>query len=199
VSEPRDALSALVEQLRVERSVISPHVRGSDEEPTLGLLVAAGRRAAAAPGEYALVVESVREGYLLHYGQPRIVTPPDQDLALLTGDYLYALGLERLAALGDLEAVRELADLISLEAQLHGDGSAAAAEPLWASSVVAVACGETDAHRRAKEAVRLGQADAAMLLAEAAHRGAREGGVESALRHAGERINLVAPDPRDSG
>ena len=199
MSEPRAALPALVDQLRAERSVISPHVRESDEEPTLGLLVAAGPRAAAAPGEYALVVESVREGYLLHYGQPRIVAPPDQDLALLAGDYLYALGLERLAALGDLEAVRELADLISLEAQLHGDGTVAAAEPLWAASVIAVACGEADAHRQAKEAVRLGQADAARLLVEAAHGGAREGGVESALRHAEERINLIAPDSRDSG
>ena len=43
----------------------------------------------------------------------------DADLALLAGDYLYALGLERLAALGDLEAVRELSDLISLSAQLN--------------------------------------------------------------------------------
>ena len=33
----------------------------------LGGLAAAGERTAAAPGEYALVVEAVREGYLLHY------------------------------------------------------------------------------------------------------------------------------------
>ena len=46
----------------------------------------------------------------------------DADLRLLAGDYLYALGLERLAALGDLEAVRELSDLISLSAQVH-DGT----------------------------------------------------------------------------
>jgi hypothetical protein len=36
------------------------------------------------------------------------------DLALLAGDRLYALGLERLVALGDLAAVRELADVITL-------------------------------------------------------------------------------------
>jgi hypothetical protein len=29
----------------------------------------------------------------------------DRDLALLAGDYLYALGIERLAALGDTEAI----------------------------------------------------------------------------------------------
>ena len=48
-----------------------------------------------------------------------VVDTPDADLALLLGDQLYALGLSRLAALGDLEAVAELADVISLAAQAH--------------------------------------------------------------------------------
>ena len=43
------------------------------------------------------MVEAVREGYLLHYGDGRVVRGADPDLALLAGDYLYALGLERLA------------------------------------------------------------------------------------------------------
>ena len=103
--------------------MISPQVTDPGEaEPALGLLAAAGPRAAQAPGEYSLLVESVREGYLLHYGEPRVVVGADADLALLAGDYLYALGLERLAALGDLEAIRELSDLISLSAQLHDAG-----------------------------------------------------------------------------
>ena len=51
------------------------------------------------------MVEAVREGYLLHYGEPRLLAGHDADLALLAGDYLYALGIERLAALGDPEAV----------------------------------------------------------------------------------------------
>ena len=42
------------------------------------------------------MVEAVREGYLLHYGEPRLLVGADADLALLAGDYLYALGLERL-------------------------------------------------------------------------------------------------------
>jgi len=41
---------------------------------------------------------------------------------LLAGDHLYALGLARLAALGDLDAVAELADVISLSAQAHASG-----------------------------------------------------------------------------
>src|SRR5215217_526554 len=94
-------LSALATFLREERTPISPHVVDTDERPVFGLLTALGPRAAAAPGEYALVVETVREGYLLHYGEPRLLRGHDADLALLAGDYLYALGIERLARLGD--------------------------------------------------------------------------------------------------
>ena len=38
------------------------------------------------------MVEAVREGYLLHYGEPRVLAGHDSDLAVLAGDYLYALG-----------------------------------------------------------------------------------------------------------
>jgi len=60
----------------------------------------------------------ILEGSLLHYGAPRVVRVEDPDLAMLMGEQLYALGLSRLAELGDLEAVGELADLISLLARL---------------------------------------------------------------------------------
>ena len=46
----------------------------------------------------------------------------DDDLRLLAGDALYALGLARLAQTGDLAAVAELSDLISLSAQAHAEG-----------------------------------------------------------------------------
>ena len=62
------------------------------------------------------VLESVYEGYLMHYGEPRAFAGMDEDLRLLAGDALYALGLSRLAEAGDLEAVAELSDLISLTA-----------------------------------------------------------------------------------
>ena len=71
------------------------------------------------------MVEAVREGYLLHYGEPRLLAGHDSDLALLAGDYLYALGLDRLAALGDTAAVAILTELISRCAQLHADGDPA--------------------------------------------------------------------------
>ena len=91
----------------------------SESAEALGALVAAGPRAAAAPAEYARLVAEIRQGYLLHYRPAQPASPADLDLALLTGDHLYALGLERLGKLGDLESVVELADLISLCAQIH--------------------------------------------------------------------------------
>lgn len=132
-------LRVLAAQLREEDTPISPHVIDPAAEPEFGPVVAAGPRAAAAPAEYALVIESVREGYLLHYGEPRLLAGHDADLALLAGDYLYALGIERLAALGDTEAVRELADLISRCAQLHAEDRADEVPALWQSSVRAIA------------------------------------------------------------
>lgn len=84
------------------------------------------------------VLEAVHEGYLMHYGEPRIFAGMDPDLRLLAGDALYALGLSRLAELGDLEAVAELADLISLCARAHAEGEPERAERLWEASVQAL-------------------------------------------------------------
>jgi hypothetical protein len=193
---PEDALRALAEQLRGEGSVISPHVRDADQDPTLGLLVAAGPRAASAPAGYALLVESIREGYLLHYGEPRLVAGADADLALLAGDYLYALGLERLAALGDLEAIRELADLISLSAQLHeagGEdvpGGERAADILWLASMTVVASGSTPEHEQGKSDLRQGARGAQSALWQAALRTAQQSGFEDRLGRAAEAIGF---------
>lgn len=85
--------------------------------------------------ERAFVIEAVREGYLLHYGEPRTLEGMDEDLRLLAGDALYALGLERLAELGDLEAVAELADLISLCAWAHAESRTDVLPTLWGASV----------------------------------------------------------------
>ena len=77
------------------------------------------------------VLEAVYEGYLLHYGESRLFAGMDDDLRLLAGDALYALGLARLAEAGDLPAVAELADLISRSAQAHAEGRGDSAESLW--------------------------------------------------------------------
>ena len=82
---------------------------------------------------YALGLETIYEGYLVHYGRPRLFAPPDDDTALLLGDYLYAHGVARISALRDVAAVADLSELISLCSQLRaeekdGDGS------LWAAT-----------------------------------------------------------------
>ena len=138
---PEEALHALAAQLREESTPISPHVVEPAAAPTLGLLAAQG--AATAPAEYAFVIEAVREGYLLHYGESRLLSGHDPDLSLLAGDYLYALGIECLSALGDTEAVRVLADLISGCAQLHAEGREGEAPELWRRSVAAIGGWET--------------------------------------------------------
>ncbi len=125
--DPSHALQVLADHLRAEDTPISPYVVDPAEPPTLGELAASGPDAA----EYALVVEAVREGYLLHYEQPRLLAGHDPDLALLAGDYLYALGLDRLATLGDTRAVAILSDLISECARLQAEGTVASIPALW--------------------------------------------------------------------
>jgi hypothetical protein len=85
-------------------------------------------------GERLFVLEAVYEGYLLHYGRPRLFAGMDEDLRLLAGDALYALGLARLAERDDLAAVAELSDLISRSAQAQAEGRGDEAEALWDAS-----------------------------------------------------------------
>ena len=97
------------------------------------------------PGRFELddpdrlfVLEAVYEGYLMHYGTPRAFAGMDDDLRLLAGDALYALGLSRLAERGDVPAVAELSDLISLAAQAQAEGRPELAEELWEASATAL-------------------------------------------------------------
>jgi hypothetical protein len=129
-------------------------------EATLGAIAAGGPRARAAPEAYELLIEAIYEGYLLHYGVSRLLSAGDADLSLLAGDRLYALGLERLVALGDLDAVRELADVIALCALLIGRGDDASCEPLWRAGAHAVGWGAGERYRHAKALARAGDAGA---------------------------------------
>jgi hypothetical protein len=89
-------------------------------------------------GPYALTLAAVREGYLLHYGEGRLVDGADEDLALLGGDRLYALALAQLVALGDLPAVTALADLISACARAHAEDEPVQAAAAWAEATAAI-------------------------------------------------------------
>jgi hypothetical protein len=197
------SLASLAALLRDGENVISPHVVDSGEEPALGALAAAGPRAAEAPEEYLLLVEAIREGYLLHYESPRVIQGADSDLRLLAGDYLYALGLERLAARGDLEAVGELADLISLVAQIHAESGPDvpddSSRALWLAATVAVAAGAPPEHREAKEMLRRGEPGAAESLAEVAAETASQTGLGDALARAAESIGFDCEGLPDRG
>jgi hypothetical protein len=123
-------------------------------------IAASGPRTLARREEYELLVEAIYEGYLLHYGAPRIVHVPEDDLKLLAGDRLYAIGLARLVALGDTPAVAELADTITLSALAQGAGSAELAQAVWTAGARAVGWGPSPDHIRAKELVLAGAPEA---------------------------------------
>jgi hypothetical protein len=126
-AEGRAALIALGEDLAAEDTPISPLVIEPVDAEYFG------------SGAHAGVVETVREGYLLHYGAPRLLAGQDDDLALLAGDYLYALGIRSLAASGDCAAVLRLADLISDCAAAHAEGHDSEAPSLWDEAAAAMA------------------------------------------------------------
>jgi hypothetical protein len=124
---------------------------------------------------YALGLETIYEGYLVHYGRPRLFAPPDDDTALLLGDYLYAHGVARISALHYVAAVADLSELISLCSQLRaeeadGDGQ------LWAATAALLGRGALD---EARTALRL-HSDPAPLNA-AARGAAGDEAVDAAL------------------
>lgn len=124
---------------------------------------------------FALGVETIYEGYLLHYGRPRLFAPADEDTALLLGDYLYAHGLVRIAATGSTAAVHDLAELISLCSQARANGTDGESA-VWAATCAVL--GE-DVLDDARAALReLGDASVLELTARSAADG---GELEQAL------------------
>lgn len=154
-------LVRLVDALRNEGGLLAEALRPEPSGSTeYGELAAGGPLAEGREDEVALVVEAVREGYLLHYGATRVLAAPDLDLALLAGDRLYALGLAKLADAGDLASVRELADVIALSAVAHAGDDLELADAVWLAGVLAVGWGAVPALADAKAAVRAQDPDA---------------------------------------
>jgi hypothetical protein len=191
-------LERLRDLLAAEGEAIAPVLAASGADEVVAPLVsacAAGREEAP---ELALVLESILEGYLLHYGRPRLVDTDDEDLRLLAGDHLYAVGLSRLSRLGDLDAVRALADLITLCAHAHADSGSNGApgqEPaaLWLLTALAVGGGRWPEYADALEALFEGRGDPAELLLEARRRAA-ELGVELEAQAALIAFEQAVPD-----
>jgi hypothetical protein len=99
-------------------------------------------------GRYALGLETIYEGYLVHYGRPRLFAPADDDTALLLGDYLYAHGVARISALHDVAAVADLSELISLCSQVRAEETDGEG-PLWAATAALLGRGALDEARTA--------------------------------------------------
>jgi hypothetical protein len=164
---------AIADGARAESSLWGDALRPDRaEEPVFSAL---------ADERFAVGLETIYEGYLVHYGTPRLFAPADPDAALLLGDYLYAHGLVRIADAGDVAAVSDLSELISLCSQLRaenaeGDGA------LWAATAALLGSGA--ALDEARSALRL-RGDASALEA-AARSAAGDERVDAALSaHAG--------------
>jgi hypothetical protein len=156
----RDGALELRRALLAEGGTISgvlKEVSGGDahlDSPGPAQIAASGPRAVGHEREYELLLEMILEGSRLHYREPLVVRPEDPDLGLLLGDQLYALGLARLAALGDIDAVSELADVISIVAQAHAAGDGELAAAVWESGAVAIGWGQSAEHASAKALAR---------------------------------------------
>jgi hypothetical protein len=92
-------------------------------------------RFSGCPERHLLGVETIYEGYLLHHGSSRLFDQDDRNLAVLTGDYLYAAGLREICATGDLGAVDALAELIAACAARRGDAEPEPDDGLWDETV----------------------------------------------------------------
>lgn len=193
MSAEQDPFARLAAELRSEGPVLAEHVVIPTEPPAIGLLAAAGPRTSKDAADYALLVEAVREGCLCHYGEPRLLLGLDSDLRLLVGDYLYARGIERLARLGDLLAVRELADLISLAAAFDASPTPgrAATEAAWLAAALVIATGE----RAELQETRSMLAPGAEIepLWSAVQLAAAEVGLSEPLLIAAESVGFAAP------
>ena len=131
---------------------------------------------------FAIGLETIYEGYLVHYGSLRLFAPPDADTALLLGDYLYAHGLVRIASFGEVGAVGDLSELISLCSQLRAENADGDGQ-LWAATAALLGAGELD---EAHAALRL-RGDAG-LLDSAARAASGDEAVERALAAHAERF-----------
>ena len=134
---------------------------------------------------FALGLETIYEGYLVHYGRPRLFAPRDGHARVLLGDYLYAHGLVHVASLGETPMVANLAELLSLCSQLRAEGSPGDG-PAWAATV-ALLPADGGPLEKARGPLRL-EGDADALRALAAEIAGREA-VERALALHAERID----------
>jgi hypothetical protein len=110
-------------------------------------------------------LELVYAGYVAHYGRVRHA---DDDAGLLAGDDLYARGLAEIAALGEPEAVTDLAELLARCAELRGRNEPGDGE-LWAASAALLGRGPLRAGADPGRLARDAAGERAVARALAAH------------------------------
>jgi hypothetical protein len=167
-----DRLTALI---AADGGLIAAALRGGGPvvppaDPALGSIAAAGPCGARDPAVLALAVEAAYEGHLLHRGRSRVLDPADRDLALLAGDRLYALSLAALAEAGEVAAVAELADAISLCARAQAEDRPDLEAAAWEAAATAIGWGPSGELEAAKAAARSDERAPAERLREAARR-----------------------------
>ena len=149
-----------------------------EEEPVFSPLSAS---------DFWLGLETIYEGYLLHYGAGRLFAPADRDTAVLLGDYLYAHGLVRIASLGDVTVVGDLSELISLCAQVRAREQTAAGldGPAWAATSATLGNGNGSLEEARRALRDAGDSGALERLARASAGGRA---VDRALRLHAQRV-----------
>jgi hypothetical protein len=167
-----DLWDALVGEASAESSLWAESALPADEQRRHAVF------SALCEPRFALGVETIYEGYLLHFGRPRLFAPADDDTALLLGDYLYAHGLVRVSATGSVDAVNDLAELISLCAQGQADGTDGD-WAVWAATASSLGAGTLDEPRallrelrdpsELERSARAAAGDGAVERARAAH------------------------------
>lgn len=144
--------------------------REREEVPVFSPLVSEPR--------FALGLETIYEGYLLHYGRSRLFDPPDEDIALLLGDALLAQGLVLVAATGSVTAVSDLAKLLAVCTQARADGTGGDGAAWAATAALLGADGLEDARVELRDRgdpgplehlARASAGDASVAAALAAH------------------------------
>ena len=145
---------------------------------------------AVADDAFAIDIELIYEGYLLHYRESRAVTLAADDLEtrLLAGDCFYARGLRGIAARGDADAVGLLARLMAACSYLRSTGASFAADDaLWAYAVAGIAAQHAGAAPDAIGAL-FDEVDAGFHATPPA-------GVAAAVSDAAARLDLTDPAP----
>lgn len=131
----------------------------------IAALAARGPRVTGHAEAVEAAIAAVRDGAHRHYAAD---PHDDLDLELLQGDASYAEGLSRLAETGDLAAIAELAEVISLTAAAHAAGDDVLAEAAWEAGAAGIGWGPTPELVGARARARSGDPAAATALMAAA-------------------------------